>query len=208
VLALIEALADYYRAIIVVAAGTGLRQGEVFGLAPDRVDFLRRQLVVDAQLVLPPGAPPYVAPPKTAASYRTVPLADVVLEAVAAHMKTFPPATASDETGKERPLVFSDRKGRPLSRTHFHQYGWAPVVRAAGLPVGTHFHELRHFYASLLIDGGESVKAVQTRLGHANAEETLNTYAHLWPESEDRAREAVQRGLALMPAQGTERRTT
>lgn len=144
VLALVEASPDHYRAIIVVTAGTGLRQGEVFGLAPDRVDFLRRQLVVDAQLVLLPGAPPYVAPPKTAASYRTVPLADVVLEAVAAHMKTFPATTASDETGKERPLVFSDRKGRPLSRTHFHQYGWAPAVRAAGLPVGTQFHELRH----------------------------------------------------------------
>ncbi len=180
----------------------------MFGLAPGSVDFLRRQLVVDAQLVLLPGAPPYVAPPKTAASYRTVPLAAVVLEVVAAHMKAFPAATASDETGKERLLVFSDRKGRPLSRTHFHQYGWAPAVRAAGLPVGTHFHELRHFYASLLIDGEESVKAVQTRLGHANAEETLNTYAHLWPESEDRAREAVQRGLAVMPADGAEHRAT
>ena len=78
-----------------------------------------------------------------------------------------------------------------------HSY---PTLAAAG----THFHELRHFYASLLIDGGESVKAVQTRLGHANAEETLNAYAHLWPESEDRAREAVQRGLAVMPAYGAE----
>jgi integrase len=73
-------------------------------------------------------------------------------------------------------------------------------VQLVGLPVGTHFHELRHFYASLLIDGGESVKAVQTRLGHATAEETLNTYAHLWPDSEDRAREAVNRGLEGVPA--------
>jgi integrase len=74
-------------------------------------------------------------------------------------------------------------------------------VKLVGLPVGAHFHELRHFYASRLMDGGESVKAVQTRLGHATAEETLNTYAHLWPDSEDRAREAVNRGLERVPAQ-------
>lgn len=55
---------------------------------------------------------------------------------------------------------------------------------------------LRHFYASLLIDGGESVKFVQSRLGHASADETLNTYAHLWPDTEDRSRAAVQAGLA------------
>jgi len=67
---------------------------------------------------------------------------------------------------------------------------------AAGLPTGTHCHELRHFYASLLIDGGESVKVVPSRLGHATADETLNTYARLWPDTEDRSRSAVQAGLA------------
>lgn len=84
---------------------------------------------------------------------------------------------------------------RPISRTYFHRRAWAPAVKGVGLPVGTRFHELCHFYASLLIDGGESVKAVQVPLGHATAEETLNTYAHLWPESEERTLEAVDRGL-------------
>ena len=80
-------------------------------------------------------------------------------------------------------------------------------ARGASRPArraGRVFHELRHFYASLLIDGGESVKAVQARLGHATAEETLNTYAHLWPESEDRAREAVDRGLGRLVADRAE----
>jgi integrase len=54
-----------------------------------------------------------------------------------------------------------------------------------------HFHDLRHFYASLLIRHGESVKVIQARLGHASASETLDTYSHLWPDSEDRTREAV-----------------
>jgi len=44
---------------------------------------------------------------------------------------------------------------------------------------------LRHYYASLLIRHGESVKVVQLRLGHATAAETLDTCAHLWPDSEE-----------------------
>jgi integrase len=67
---------------------------------------------------------------------------------------------------------------------------WRAAAREAGLP-GTNFHMLRHTYASLLIDAGESVKVVQSRLGHASAVETLNTYSHLWPDSEDRTRGAV-----------------
>jgi integrase len=52
-------------------------------------------------------------------------------------------------------------------------------------------HALRHYYASLLIRHGESVKVVQERLGHASATETLDTYSHLWPDSDDRTRQAV-----------------
>ncbi|MCP4385394.1 MAG: tyrosine-type recombinase/integrase, partial [Hyphomicrobiales bacterium] len=55
--------------------------------------------------------------------------------------------------------------------------------------------DLRHFYASLLIDAGEPVKVVQARLGHASASETLDTYAHLWPDNEERTRAAVNEVL-------------
>jgi integrase len=48
-----------------------------------------------------------------------------------------------------------------------------------------------HYYASLLIRHGESVKTVQSRLGHASAAETLDTYSHLWPDSDDRTRDAI-----------------
>lgn len=43
----------------------------------------------------------------------------------------------------------------------------------------------------MLIHHGESVKVVQERLGHKTAQETLDTYAHLWPDSHDRTRRAV-----------------
>ena len=65
-------------------------------------------------------------------------------------------------------------------------------MKAAGLPQGTRFHDLRHFYASVLIAAGLNVKVVQSRLGHATAAETLETYAHLWPDDADVGRGAIE----------------
>jgi integrase len=187
--AIADALPGRYRALVVLAAGTGLRQGECFGLTVDRVDFLRRRLTVDRQLVLLPGAGgPVLAPPKTEASYRSVPLPVVVVAALAAHLAAFPAGTDG--------LVFTDDRGRPIRRTRFSD-AWRPAVARAGVP-GCRFHDLRHLYASLLIRHGESVKTVQARLGHASATETLDTYGHLWPDSEDRTREAVDAALGAL----------
>ncbi|PRY47423.1 site-specific recombinase XerD [Geodermatophilus tzadiensis] len=178
--ALTDAMPDRYQALTTLAAGTGLRQGEVFGLTVDRIDFLRRQLTVDRQLVTIPDRAPYLAPPKTQASVRLVPLPQVVLDALAAHLAEWP----TDG------LVFNTELGAPIRRTAFSARVWRPAVRRAGLS-GVTFHSLRHFYASLLIRHGESVKTVQARLGHASAAETLDTYSHLWPDSDDRTRAAV-----------------
>lgn len=52
----------------------------------------------------------------------------------------------------------------------------------AGLPDGFRFHDLRHYFASLLIASGADVKTVQARLRHASAKTTLGTYGHLWPD--------------------------
>jgi integrase len=82
----------------------------------------------------------------------------------------------------------------PLRRTAFSSADWRPAVRRAGLS-GVTRHSPRHLYASLLIRHVESVKTVQARLGHASAAETLDTYSHLWPDSDDRTRAAVDTGL-------------
>jgi integrase len=178
--ALTEAMPERYRALVTLAAGTGLRQGEALGLTVDRIDFLRRQLTVDRQLVTMPDRAPYLAPPKTQASVRVVPLPQVVVDAVAAHLATWP----TDQ------FVFSTELGDPIRRTAFSERIWRPALKRAGLSAVT-MHGLRHFYASLLIRHGESVKTVQARLGHASAAETLDTYSHLWPDSDDRTRAAV-----------------
>ncbi len=76
-----------------------------------------------------------------------------------------------------------------MTRSRFGE-AWRQAAEDAG-PPGTSYHDLRHCCASLLIDPGDSVKVVQRRLGHASATETLDTYSHLWSDSEDRTRDAV-----------------
>ena len=85
---------------------------------------------------------------------------------------------------------------RPITRSAFG-FQWRPAVVQAGLPAGTGFHALRHFYASLLMRHGASVKTVQARLGHKRASQTLDTYSNLWPDWDDRTRDAVDSVLGL-----------
>jgi integrase len=82
-----SAPAELSAMVVVVGAGAGLRAGEALGLAQDRVDWLRRSLRVDRQAVTLPSGSTVLAPPKTAASHRTIPLGDVVLEALAEHVR-------------------------------------------------------------------------------------------------------------------------
>jgi integrase len=183
--ALEAAIDPRWRALITLSAGTGMRHGECLGLTVDRIDFLRRQLTVDRQLVTVQGRDPFLAPPKTSASVRTIPLPQVVVEALAEHLRLHP----SDD------YVFRASEGGPMRRTAFSARVWRPAINAAGLPTSFTFHHLRHYYASLLIRHGESIKTVQARLGHASASETLDTYSHLWPDSEDRTRSAIDEVL-------------
>jgi integrase len=186
VLALADAVPDRYRALVILAAGSGMRQGECLGLTVDRIDFLRRVLRVDRQMVAITGREPYLGPPKTSASVRSIPVPQLVIDALAAHLAAYPPRDG---------LVFLTDAGNPVRRNAFGDI-WRAAVKAANAPRGTGFHELRHFYASLLIMHGESVKVVQSRLGHASASETLDTYSHLWPDSDDRTRAAVEAVLS------------
>jgi integrase len=181
------AMPERLRALVTFVAGTGARQGEALGLTVDRLDMLRREVHIDRQLVGLGSAGPRFGPPKTSASVRTIPLPRVVVDSLAAHLAAYPPVGG---------LVFS-LDGLPVTRQRFGHL-WRPAAAAVGLPARSGLHSLRHYYASLLIRHGESVKTVQARLGHASAIETLDTYSHLWPDSDDRTREAVDsvlRGL-------------
>lgn len=190
--ALVAAAPDRYRALIHLAAGSGLRQGELFGVTTSSLNMLRREVKVDRQLIQLDGGPPVWGPPKSDASIRVVPLADVTLEAVAEHLATFGPGPEG--------VVFTSERGEHIRRISFGQQ-WRRIVERAGLDrERVRFHELRHFYASVLIDAGASVKVVQTRLGHTSAALTLNVYAHLWRDDAEVTRAAMQRALTGAPA--------
>lgn len=173
------------RALVILAAGTGLRQGEALGLTRDRIRLLGKNpaITIDRQLVTLAGGQTAFAPPKTEASVRTIPLPRVVVAALNDHL-------ARHDVG-ESDLLFT-LQGKSITRQRFGHV-WRPAAKAAGLSeaTGTGMHALRHYYASLLIRYGESVKTVQGRLGHKSATETLDTYGHMWADSDDRTREAV-----------------
>lgn len=189
--ALIDAVHPHYRALIHFCAGTGTRAREAFGITVDRIDFLRRQVTIDRQLATRDGSIKWKEP-KTPSSVRTIPLDDGVIEAVAGHLA----AIGSPAKG----LVFSTPRGRAIDLHRAYgeakRPGWfRKAAREAGLADDITLHDLRHFYASLLIRNGASVKLVQARLGHKSAQETLDTYGHLWPDSDEQTRSILNDAL-------------
>lgn len=96
-------------------------------------------------------------------------------------------------------LILVNQHGKPVRRDAFNQYVWTPALNHA--KVGRTLrqegmHALRHFYASVLLDAGESIKALAEWLGHADPAFTMWVYTHLLPSSSDRTRKAVDRVLA------------
>ena len=73
------------------------------------------------------------------------------------------------------------------------------MEKVDGLPDGFRFHDLRHYFASVLVAGGCDVKAVQAAMRHGTASMTLDVYAGLWPDADDRARSAASAVLAKRP---------
>jgi integrase len=184
VLSLAEAVPARYRGLILTGAGLGLRPGELFGLAADRVEFLKRTARIDQQVVRVRGAGVQLTPKlKTKAAYRSIPVSDAVSQAIAAHMSEFPPHL-------DLGLIFTNEHGEPIQ-----QHPFAMVFKhgrdKAGLPDWATPHDLRHFYASTLIRAGLSSKVIQARLGHESAKTTLDVYGHLFPDEEDRTRTAI-----------------
>lgn len=130
---------------MLAGAGTGLRPGELFGLTVERVDFLRRSIRVDRQLarVRPQGVA--LAPPKTPASYRRVPLAAAVADGLAAHLSQWPARRARHD--------LHEQARAPIQQSPFALM-FEAAARRAGLPQWATPHDLRHYFASVLIRSG------------------------------------------------------
>jgi integrase len=79
-------------------------------------------------------------------------------------------------------FLFTTVRGAAVDGTNWYNRVWLKTRAAAGLAVAMSVHDLRHVAATNAIAAGADVKLVQQMLGHKDATETLNTYAHLWPD--------------------------
>lgn len=167
--ALYDALGPGYRNMVLLGAFAGLRVAEIAALEVGDVDFVEGVIAPDRQ---------YQGKPLKSEMSRTpIP---IPLEL----------ASMLEADAGERfvvPGVF----GRGVSPYQLNREFIAARKTVEGLPEGFRTHDLRHYFASLLISSGLDVKVVQARLRHASATVTLNTYGHLWPDSDDTSRAAV-----------------
>lgn len=204
-------LPQRYRAMADAGAGLGLRQGELFGLAVENVDFLRKVVHVRLQVRLI-GTRRVFAPPKGGRE-RDVPLPDPVAVALAEHIRLHPPTSVTlpwrvpDGPRRTARLLFRSTDGNALLRSSFNNV-WRRSCEAAGVAVaqpGDHagMHQLRHRYASVLLAGGVDVRTLSEYLGHHDPGFTLRVYSHLLPSAEGRARRAIEAALAQDHVPGT-----
>ena len=118
---------------------------------------------------------------------------------IAAHAERYPAVSVTlplgSSTGEPRTvrLYLYTPDLAPLNRPRFNATVWKPAIRATGIADSRQngMHVLRHTYASVLLDAGESIKALSLYLGHADPGFTLRVYTHLLPSSEDRTRRAI-----------------
>lgn len=161
-----------YELFVRMLAYTGLRWGEAAALQVGRINLLRRRLEVVRSAVDLGGEITY-GTPKTH-QRREVPIPRSMVDELAVHV-----------SGKEPDdLVFVSPQGMPLRNHNFRRRVFAPAAASIGVPDLTP-HDLRHTAASLAVQAGANVKAVQRMLGHASAAMTLDQYGHLFGDRLD-----------------------
>jgi integrase len=167
-----DVMPAYLRAGVLLGAFAGLRSAEACGLRPGDVDFMRA--------IVRPAVQYPAQDLKTEMSRTAIPVAQSLALDLSAHVSQWPGGTILNDDGAQ---IGPWRLERAIR---------AARTNVEGLPDGFCFHDLRHFFASLLIADGADVKTVQARLRHASAKTTLDTYGHLWPDRDESTRAAVE----------------
>lgn len=180
------------RAVLYALAYTGLRWGELSGLTVRRLDPVLRYLDVVETVVEVDGRFSVKAYPK-GRRRRRVPIPGMLRNVLAEHLTRYPPTT--DELGE---LVFRPAclgyhwgRGAALSRHRWPRLAFAPAVDTALHRRDVHVHDLRHSYASWLVQGGRPLAEVAALIGDTMA--TAERYAHLAPTFHDQAVAALDR---------------
>jgi len=173
---------DLY-ALWVLACTTGMRNGELLAVKWRDIDLEAGTLQIKRTVF--DGT---VSPPKTASGRRTIRLSKLAIAALQEHR-----AKATERQTSE--WVFGSRAGTLISVHNLHNRSWKPLLERTGLPAGTRMHDLRHSAATLLLSKGVAVKVVSEMLGHADVSTTLSIYAHVLPDMQSVAADAVDQAF-------------
>jgi integrase len=169
--------------LVITAAWTGCRWGELAGLQRDHVNLRRRTITIDPDT----GAlhesthQLWLGPPKTPASARTITLPRFLAGLLQMHLSV----SAGD-------FVFTSPQGHPLRRSDFDRRVFRPAVdgepKKGTRPIrpGLTFHGLRHSHKTWLIADDIPEIAQARRLGHHLSNRLVETYSHVAPEIEQR----------------------
>ena len=179
--------------VIRLALATGLRRGELFGLAWDCVDTDARTISVRRNLQAR-----RLETPKTRNSIRVV----TIDKDTASRLQSWKDAqqqyatTVGDLFNNSHNLLFTNSSGGFVSFENFRNRVFDPMIQAAGLPDTVTMHSLRHTHATQLLGAGVDAKTVSKRLGHSSVAFTLQTYTHVMNEMENTAADAIAKVLA------------
>lgn len=191
VFALADAVGPQYRAFVLTAALTSLRWGELIALRRRDVDLDAGLALVQRSLI-EVGGRLQEAPPKNN-SVRAVTMPEVLIDELRRHLGRV-------DRGPDT-LIFTGERGATPRRGNWRaNVGWPQAVEAAGLPVGFHFHDLRHTGNHLVAQSGASTRELMQRMGHSTMRAAL-IYQHA---TEARARDLADRLDALVREQRCE----
>jgi integrase len=183
--------------IILIDAFTGLRRGEILALRYGDVDWFAGEITISRSITkvkAQDGVHKWnwkIGPTKNG-KMRRVGVGKRVL-AVFAELKQ----AATDAEGFIFTSTSAGQSGsvyRFVAPDFFNASIYAPVAAAAKLQT-VRFHDLRHFYASMLIEQGESAKYVCDQLGHSSIQITFDTYGHLFPQSRREASKKLEEAM-------------
>jgi len=178
--ALSKELPEPYRTMALVAVLSGMRSGEIFGLRWRYVDFEERSILV-AETVYQGRS----SMPKTRASNRKVFVEDLALEAL---------KRLKSSGGGPDDFVFCTSNGTPFNPNNVRSRVLIPACRRAGIPL-IGWHDMRRTFATWSNPTGESLKALQTQLGHTDSRLTLGVYTQPMPEAQRQLATKVERVL-------------
>lgn len=172
---------DRFEALLALAIGTGMRQGELLGLTWDNVDLERGIIYVKRNMQWVDNEP-LMQTPKTEKSRRMIFIGSLVRELLTQHLENqqVREAAMADTWERRWNLVFRNTTGRamhPGTLTHRH---FVPALERGQLP-RIRFHDLRHTAATLLLEAGINPKVVSEMLGHSSVSITLSLYSHATP---------------------------